>query len=101
MTANSLNAFTQVSTTSDRSSSCGCYRSDDAIRSLDPGTNGEVPSIAITPAKAVHEMIIKLDNGENRVGKVKILYAFSRIAPAFAFRILDQLSQRSTTTRNL
>ncbi len=48
-------------------------------------------------------MILKLEKGEKeiRTGKVEILCALSRIAPAFAFRKINQLSQGSTTTRNL
>jgi uncharacterized oxidoreductase len=58
-----------------------------------PWHNDNVPKIAISPAKAVYEMIEKLENGANeiRIGKVNILYALSRIAPAFAFRKINQL----------
>jgi uncharacterized oxidoreductase len=59
-----------------------------------PWHQGNVPKIAIPPAKAVNEMIEKLESGskEIRIGKVKILYALSRIAPAFAFRKINELS---------
>ena len=58
-----------------------------------PWHKGNVPKIAIPPAKAVHEMIEKLESGakEIRIGGVKILYALSRIAPAFAFRKINQV----------
>jgi uncharacterized oxidoreductase len=56
-----------------------------------PWHKGNVPKIAITPEKAVHEMIEKLESGakEIKIGKVKMLYALSRIAPAFAFRKIN------------
>jgi uncharacterized oxidoreductase len=54
---------------------------------------GSIPKIAIPPAKAVNEMIQKLESGatEIRIGRVKILYALSRIAPAFALRKINQV----------
>lgn len=59
-----------------------------------PWHKGEVPRIAITPQKAVTEMIKKLERGkpEIRIGAVRMLYALSRIAPAFAFRKINQIS---------
>jgi uncharacterized oxidoreductase len=58
-----------------------------------PWHKGDVPSIAISPSKAVAEMIRKIENGQEeiRVGKVKILYALSRIAPRLAFRKINNL----------
>ena len=58
-----------------------------------PWHKGKVPKIAITPAKAVHEMIENLEGGakEIRIGRVKILYVLSRITPAFAFRKINQV----------
>jgi uncharacterized oxidoreductase len=59
-----------------------------------PWHQGIAPKIAIPPTKAVDEMIERLERGEKeiRVGGVKLLYALSRIAPAFAFRKINQLS---------
>jgi uncharacterized oxidoreductase len=59
-----------------------------------PWHQGNVPKIAIPAARAVNEMIDKLESGskEIRIGKVKILYALSRIAPGFAFRKINELS---------
>jgi uncharacterized oxidoreductase len=59
-----------------------------------PWHKGNVPKVAITPKKAVSEMIAKLEAGEKeiRVGKVKLLYMVSRIAPALAFRIINRIS---------
>jgi uncharacterized oxidoreductase len=59
-----------------------------------PWHKGEVPTIAIPAKKAVNEMITKIDKGEKeiRVGAVRILYALSRIAPAFAFKKINQIS---------
>jgi len=59
-----------------------------------PWHKGDVPKIAISPEQAVNEMIAKIENGslEIRVGKTKLLYILSRIAPAFAFRKINQLS---------
>jgi uncharacterized oxidoreductase len=58
-----------------------------------PWHNGEVPKIAISPGNAVGQMIAGLESGDNeiRIGGVKLLYALSRIAPAFAFRKVNQL----------
>ena len=59
-----------------------------------PWHKGNIPSIAITPEKAVHEMIAKLSAGkpEIRIGGVGLLYALSRIAPAFAFKKINQIA---------
>ncbi len=58
-----------------------------------PWHNGSPPSIAITPEKAIDEMVKKLEAGKDeiRVGKVKLLYILSRIVPAFAFRKLNAI----------
>lgn len=58
-----------------------------------PWHNGAPPRIAITPERAVHEMVQQLEacKSEIRIGKVKLLYILSRIAPAFAFKRLNAL----------
>ncbi|KQS53474.1 oxidoreductase [Flavobacterium sp. Leaf359] len=58
-----------------------------------PWHEGNAPKIAITPHKAVNEMIKGLINGKNeiRVGKVRILYYLARLAPKFAFRKINSL----------
>lgn len=58
-----------------------------------PWHKGDVPSIAISPYKAVTEMIAKIEKGkkEIRIAGVRLLYAISRIAPAFAFRKINQI----------
>jgi uncharacterized oxidoreductase len=58
-----------------------------------PWHKGDVPKVAISPATAIYEMIEKSESGakEIRIGKVKILHILSRIAPAFAFRKINQL----------
>lgn len=58
-----------------------------------PWHNGNPPSIAITPEEAVDEMTQKLEacKDEIKVGKVKLLYLLSRLAPAFAFRKLNAI----------
>jgi uncharacterized oxidoreductase len=58
-----------------------------------PWHNGSPPRIAITPEKAVQEMVQQLDacKDEIKVGKVKLLYLLSRLAPAFAFRKLNSI----------
>jgi uncharacterized oxidoreductase len=59
-----------------------------------PWHKGQVPAIAISPKKAVDEMIVKIERNEQeiRIGAVKILYILSRIAPAFAFKKINRLS---------
>lgn len=51
------------------------------------------PKIAISPEKAVEEMLRKMEKGQKeiKIGGVKILYALSRIAPSFAFRKINSL----------
>jgi uncharacterized oxidoreductase len=58
-----------------------------------PWHKGEVPRIAISAKKAVDEMMLKVERGDQeiRVGAVKILYLLARIAPAFAFRKINQI----------
>jgi short-subunit dehydrogenase involved in D-alanine esterification of teichoic acids len=58
-----------------------------------PWHNGKPPSIAITAEKAVHEMVQQLEACKNeiRVGKVRLLYILSRLAPALAFKKLNAL----------
>jgi uncharacterized oxidoreductase len=58
-----------------------------------PWHKGEVPGIAISPYRAVTEMLSKIESGkkEIRIGGVRLLYAISRIAPAFAFRKINQV----------
>lgn len=61
-----------------------------------PWHNGNPPKIAITPEEAVSEMLNKLEKGreEIHVGKVKLLHVLSRIAPNFAFKKLNRLSEK-------
>lgn len=61
-----------------------------------PWHEGNVPSIAISPEEAVSEMIDYLEKGneEIHVGKVKLLYGLSRIAPNFAFKKLNKLASQ-------
>ena len=51
------------------------------------------PKIAISPEKAVGEMIIRLKKSkpEIRVGGAKVLYKMSRLAPGFAFKKVNSL----------
>lgn len=58
-----------------------------------PWHSGNPPKIAISPEKAIYEMIKGLQKGkaEIKVGKVKLIYALSRIAPNFAFRKINRL----------
>jgi uncharacterized oxidoreductase len=58
-----------------------------------PWHKGDVPKIAIPVSKAVNEMISKVESDklEIRIGAVRILYVLSRIAPAFAFRKINQI----------
>ncbi len=59
-----------------------------------PWHNGNPPKIAISPEKAIDEMLIKLKKGELeiKIGKVKILRMLTRLAPSFAFKKLNQLT---------
>jgi uncharacterized oxidoreductase len=58
-----------------------------------PWHKGNPPKSTITTEKAVAEMIVKLEKGQKeiRIDKVKLLYILSRIAPSFAFRIVNKL----------
>lgn len=59
-----------------------------------PWHNGNAPKIAISPQKAVEEMIRKLEKNpdEIKIGAVRLLYFLSRIAPKFAFRKINHLT---------
>lgn len=58
-----------------------------------PWHNGNPPKIAISPTEAVTEMIKKLEKSQKeiKIGKVKLLYLLSRLAPTFAFRKINGL----------
>ncbi len=59
-----------------------------------PWHKGNLPKTAIPVAKAVEEILQKLENGrspEIRIGKVNLLYWLVRIAPAFAIRKINSL----------
>lgn len=60
-----------------------------------PWHRGNPPDIAISPQKAVDDMLRGLAGGREEilVGKVKALRTLSRIAPAFAFKKVNSLSQ--------
>jgi uncharacterized oxidoreductase len=59
-----------------------------------PWHKGDVPKIAISAEQAVNEMFTKMERGltEIRVAKTQLLYILSRIAPAFAFKKINQIS---------
>lgn len=58
-----------------------------------PWHQGNPPDIAISVKEAVGKMIQEVEKGnmEVRVGKVKLLYLLSRLAPKLAFRKLNSL----------
>lgn len=58
-----------------------------------PWHKGPVPKIAITAEKAVDEMLRSWDKNlpEIKVGKVKLLYWLSRLAPQFALRKINSV----------
>jgi uncharacterized oxidoreductase len=58
-----------------------------------PWHKGNAPRIAISPEKAVIEMIAELEKGklEIRIGAVKILYILARLAPGLAFRMINRI----------
>jgi short-subunit dehydrogenase involved in D-alanine esterification of teichoic acids len=58
-----------------------------------PWHQGNAPKIAISPEKAVSEMIAELEKGklEIRVGAVKILHFLARLAPGLAFRMINRI----------
>lgn len=57
-----------------------------------PWHKGNAPGFAITPEVAVKEMIEKIEKGQKeiKIGKVKILYLLSRIAPSFALKMMNK-----------
>ncbi|MCG8310194.1 MAG: SDR family NAD(P)-dependent oxidoreductase [Cytophagales bacterium] len=59
-----------------------------------PWHKGNAPKIAIPAGKAVDEMIhgIRRDKDEIRIGKVKLIYLISRMAPKFAFKKINSLN---------
>ncbi|MBZ4041262.1 SDR family oxidoreductase [Flavobacterium hibisci] len=59
-----------------------------------PWHDGNPPKIAITPEKAVSEMLkgISSNKTEIRVSKVKLLYFIYRLAPKFAFKKINSVS---------
>jgi uncharacterized oxidoreductase len=59
-----------------------------------PWHKGKPPKIAISTEKAVNEMIIGLEKSkkEIRVAGAKLLYIVSRIAPKFAFKKVNSLT---------
>lgn len=62
-----------------------------------PFHKGNPPKIAISAEKAVKEMIASVEKGklEIRVAKVKLLYLISRVAPKFALRKINSLSNKA------
>ncbi len=58
-----------------------------------PFHNGHAPKRAISPQKAVCEMIQKLEKGkkEIRIDKVGLLYMISRLSPKLAFRMINRV----------
>ena len=58
-----------------------------------PWHRGNVPTTAISSEKAVEEMIRKLEKGQTeiKIGKVKLLYYVSRLAPILASKIINSL----------
>lgn len=58
-----------------------------------PWHKGNAPKIAISPEQAVKEMLSGLSKGKEtiRVGKVKLLYLISRLAPRFALKKINAL----------
>lgn len=59
-----------------------------------PWHKGNPPKIAIATDRAVEEMLTGLEKGipEIRVGRTKLLYSISRIAPKFAFNKVNSLA---------
>lgn len=59
-----------------------------------PWHDGNPPKIAITPEKAVLEMLkgISRNKSEIRVSKVKLLYFVYRLTPKFAFKKINNVS---------
>jgi uncharacterized oxidoreductase len=59
-----------------------------------PWHQGNAPSMAISPEHAVNAMMRSLEGNkqEIRIGKVRLLYALSRIMPALAFKMINRVS---------
>lgn len=59
-----------------------------------PWHDGNPPKIAITPEKAVSEMLKRISRNktEIRISKVKLLYFIYRLAPKFAFKKINNVS---------
>ncbi|MGC3947632.1 MAG: SDR family NAD(P)-dependent oxidoreductase [Chryseolinea sp.] len=59
-----------------------------------PWHQGRSPAIAISPEKAVFEMINQIERHktEIRVGKVRLLYLLSRLTPELAIRMINRVS---------
>jgi len=59
-----------------------------------PWHKGNPPKIAISPQRAVNEMLRELEKGktEIKIAKVKLLYLLSRIAPGFALQKINHLN---------
>lgn len=58
-----------------------------------PWHQGNAPKIAITPEKAVSEMVAQLAKGklEIRVGAVEVLHFIARLSPTLAFRMINRI----------
>lgn len=58
-----------------------------------PWHKGNPPKVAISPRKAVSEMLAGLQKGQSelKIGKVKLLYWVNRFFPKLAFRIMNGL----------
>lgn len=59
-----------------------------------PWHEGNAPKIAISPQKAVKEMLAGLHQNklEIKIGAVKLLYYLSRLAPVFAFKKINSMN---------
>lgn len=59
-----------------------------------PWHKGNPPKIAISPEKAVAEMLKGIDQnkGEIRIAKVKLLYFLFRLLPGFTFKKINSIS---------
>ncbi|HEY1405261.1 MAG TPA: SDR family NAD(P)-dependent oxidoreductase, partial [Spirochaetota bacterium] len=58
-----------------------------------PFHQGNAPKMAITPDKAARMMVDRLTKNkrEMRIGSANFLYIISRISPALAFRMVNQI----------
>lgn len=91
-TKTALHSFTRVLRHQLRQSNIKVFEA--LIPAVDtPWHSGKAPKIAITVEKAVDEMIAGLEYGkeEIRIGKVKLIYWISGIAPGFAFIKINNL----------